>query len=417
MLSTKAALGQRSNFLITEMSAGRLTRSATNRQSQPPVSNSVASISKPKKRSKPPQKEGDAECLPDAHYGVLSTPPSKKVRLSVPSLPPATPTPALVGLMSGLHSSGDIDDPLPTHSLASRPAEPHITNAPLKTPSGSRLTAYPADEADASPSKTGKPYPTTTTGRLLDEACAHLIAVEPKLKPVIEKHHCQIFTLEGLAEEIDPFRSLASGIMAQQVSGAAASSIKKKFIGLFNQAPTEAEGEVEWRFPTPSQVAACEVEFLRKAGLSGRKAEYIKGLAEKFAGGELSAKMLIDASYEEVLEKLTAVRGLGKWSVEMFACFALKRMDVFSTGDLGVQRGMAALMGKDVKKLKAKGGGKWKYMSEADMLAYSEKFAPYRYVLHYGQSRYWLWLTFGRSLFMWYMWRVEDVNVEAIQNS
>lgn len=119
---------------------------------------------------------------------------------------------------------------------------------------------------------------------------------------------------------------------------------------------------------------------LRTAGLSERKAEYIYGLAEKFANGDLSTEMLLEASYEEVLEKLIAVRGLGKWSVEMFACFGLKRLDVFSTGDLGVQRGMAALTGRDVGKLKAKGGGKWKYMNEKDMLEMSEKFAPYRYV-------------------------------------
>ncbi|KAK4955419.1 3-methyladenine DNA glycosylase [Elasticomyces elasticus] len=109
--------------------------------------------------------------------------------------------------------------------------------------------------------------------------------------------------------------------------------------------------------------------------------------------------MLVGASDEEVLEKLTAVRGLGRWSVEMFSLFGLKRTDVFSTGDLGVQRGMAAHMGRDVKKLKAKGGGKWKYMSEKDMLEHSAKFAPYR------------------SLFMWYMWRVEDVDVSAIQDA
>ena len=66
--------------------------------------------------------------------------------------------------------------------------------------------------------------------------------------------------------------------------------------------------------------------------------------------------------------------------MEMFATFGLKRMDILSTGDLGVQRGMAAYLGKDVSKLKAKGGGKWKYMSEQDMVAYSEKFAPYRLV-------------------------------------
>ena len=120
-----------------------------------------------------------------------------------------------------------------------------------------------------------------------------------------------------------------------------------------------------------------EIPDLRTAGLSQRKAEYIKGLAEKFASGELSAKMLIEASDEEVMEKLIAVRGLGRWSVEMFACFALKRMDIFSTGDLGVQRGMARYVGRDVTKLKAK-SGKWKYMSEEEMLRIANKFVPFR---------------------------------------
>jgi DNA-3-methyladenine glycosylase II len=91
------------------------------------------------------------------------------------------------------------------------------------------------------------------------------------------------------------------------------------------------------KFPTPQEVAKCDLPTLRTAGLSQRKAEYIQGLAEKFANGELSAQMLARASDEELVEKLTAVRGLGRWSVEMFACFALKRIDVFSTGDLGVQ--------------------------------------------------------------------------------
>jgi DNA-3-methyladenine glycosylase II len=103
----------------------------------------------------------------------------------------------------------------------------------------------------------------------------------------------------------------------------------------------------------------------------------VHGLAQKFHSGELTTEMLFNASYEEVLEELIKVRGLGKWSVEMFACFGLKRMDVFSTGDLGVQRGMAALVGRDVGKLKSK-GGKWKYMSEKEMEEIAEKFKPYR---------------------------------------
>ena len=136
-------------------------------------------------------------------------------------------------------------------------------------------------------------------------------------------------------------------------------------------------------FPTPSQVCGSDIATLRTAGLSQRKAEYIYGLGEKFQSGEITTSMLFNASYEEVLEELIKVRGLGKWSVEMFACFALKRMDVFSTGDLGVQRGMAAFKGRDVSKLK-NGKGKWKYMSEKEMEETAEKFRPYRYVQRFN---------------------------------
>ena len=101
--------------------------------------------------------------------------------------------------------------------------------------------------------------------------------------------------------------------MAQQVSGAAASSIKSKFIALFGDTDYMMNGQAR-SFPTPTQVAGSTVPFLRQAGLSARKAEYIKGLADKFASGELNAAMLFGASDEEILEKLTAVRGLGKWS-------------------------------------------------------------------------------------------------------
>jgi len=191
-----------------------------------------------------------------------------------------------------------------------------------------------------------------------------------------------------------PFRSLASGIISQQVSGAAAKSIKAKFVSLFNTDQPDASLHT---FPTPSQVCGKTIEVLRTAGLSQRKAEYILGLAEKFHSKELTTEMLFNASYEEVLESLIKVRGLGKWSVEMFACFGLKRMDVFSTGDLGVQRGMAAFMGRDVSKLKAK-GGKWKYMSEKEMEEIAERFRPYR------------------SVFMWLMWRVEDVDITTFES-
>lgn len=102
----------------------------------------------------------------------------------------------------------------------------------------------------------------------------------------------------------------------------------------------------------------------------------------------------------------------------MFLVFALKRLDILSTGDLGVQRGMAAYAGKDIAKLKAKGGGKWKYMSEQDMLDISAKFAPYRYGFFPSTSVLWrvFRLTGSRSIYMWYMWRIEEVDVDAMQN-
>ncbi|KAL8382949.1 hypothetical protein RB595_006627 [Gaeumannomyces hyphopodioides] len=344
-------------------------------------------------------------------------PPKKKKRRAAPAVaaaspaaaePPATPTPSAVGLIS---EPQERPSRRQQHPAVARVANPRATNAALLSPETSRVvvSARPPIE-DLSPVKrpaaaaNGKPPTATTTANILDEACAHLIRVDARMRPLVEAHRCHIFSPEGLAEEIDPFESLCSGIISQQVSGAAARSIKAKFVALFSPPPpsgddtTVAATEPPRRFPQPSQVAAASVERLRTAGLSQRKAEYVQGLAEKFASGELSAAALADAPYDEVIARLTAVRGLGLWSAEMFACFGLKRMDVFSLGDLGIQRGMAAFVGRDVAKLKAAGkGGKWKYMNETDMRELSDRFKPYR------------------SLFMWYMWRVEETDVSTME--
>ncbi|RYP93038.1 hypothetical protein DL770_000912 [Monosporascus sp. CRB-9-2] len=336
--------------------------------------------------------------------------------------PPATPTPSSAKLIAepAVTTNGGATTPK-QHPAVSRLADPNRTNAPLLSPETSRLVTAGSPSLPSSPSKASQPRAaaaTTTTANILEEACAHLIRVDPRMKPLIDAHPCRIFSPEGLAEQIDPFESLCSGIISQQVSGAAAKAIKRRFVELFSSPRDDddhhqGEGDEsrggnamidddaaaekkKTRFPHPSQVAACPIDRLRSAGLSQRKAEYVRGLAEKFGSGELSARLLADAPYEEVLARLTAVRGLGQWSVEMFACFALKRMDVFSLGDLGVQRGMAAFLGRDVARLKSK-GGKWKYMSEAEMREVSERFAPYR------------------SLFMWYMWRVEETDVSTME--
>lgn len=326
---------------------------------------------------------------------------------------PATPTPGAMSLTAEGARSDGLTLQKPRHAAVSRLADPSRTNALLRSPKTSRIIA-PKESVKPTAAAAAATSGTTTTANILEEACAHLIKVDPRMKPLIEKHHCHIFSPEGLAEQIDPFESLASSIISQQVSGAAAKTIKARFVALFddedsssssssgNNGPSDSSTGSEAaagrrRFPRPSQVAATSIERLRTAGLSQRKAEYVRGLAEKFATGELTAQMLADAPYEELLERLTAVRGLGRWTVEMFACFALKRMDVFSLGDLGVQRGMAAFVGRDVAKLKAKGGGKWKYMSEQEMKEISDRFRPYR------------------SVFMWYMWRVEQTDISTLE--
>ncbi|POS74364.1 HhH-GPD superfamily base excision DNA repair protein [Diaporthe helianthi] len=327
--------------------------------------------------------EHEHEAQPAGPPATPKRPAKKTAASSLPSAPTATPSAVRLIAEPAATTALSTPEPKPPRAVAHL-AGPDLTNASLLSPETSRVVSYNP----------------TTTANVLEEACAHLIKVEPRIEPLITAHHCRIFSPAGLADKIDPFESLASGIISQQVSGAAAKAIKTRFIDLFDHA-SAADATTTTatnKFPTPSQVAAATIEKLRSAGLSQRKAEYIQGLAAKFAAGELTAGWLADAPYEEVLERLIAVRGLGRWSVEMFACFGLKRMDVFSTGDLGVQRGMAAFAGRDVSKLKAKGGGnKWKYMSEREMIEMAAPFSPYR------------------SLFMWYMWRVEETDISTLE--
>ena len=256
-----------------------------------------------KKQSKPISDDDDVDSTTPVH--PPSTPPAKRKRISPPAQVHTTPPSSVIayGTLNDLDHSSDVSHPKPP----SRPAEPHATNATLKTPGGSRLIPFSKEIVDSSPVKAGLKQPTTTTEQLLEQACAHLINIDPRMSPLIERYYCRTFSPEGLAEVIDPFESLCSGIISQQVSGAAAKSIKNKFIDLFNQRPEGDDIPSDRLFPNPTQIVNCNIPLLRSAGLSERKAEYIKGLAEKFHSGALSAKMLLKASDEEILEKLVTL--------------------------------------------------------------------------------------------------------------
>jgi DNA-3-methyladenine glycosylase II len=101
------------------------------------------------------------------------------------------------------------------------------------------------------------------------------------------------------------------------------------------------------RTPQPSEILATEPERLRSAGLSGRKVEYIRDLAAHVDSGELELDRLEELSDDEVIAEITAVRGLGRWSADMFLIFFLERPDVLPVGDLGVRRAAQAVYGLD----------------------------------------------------------------------
>lgn len=125
----------------------------------------------------------------------------------------------------------------------------------------------------------------------------------------------------------DAYGALLRTIVGQQLSTKAARTIHERVLALF-----------DGRTPTPEQLLAVDEAELRGAGLSGRKVTYIRDLARHVLDGELELDRLDELGDEEVIEEIVAVRGLGRWSAEMFMIFHLERPDVTSAGDLGLRR-------------------------------------------------------------------------------
>jgi len=131
------------------------------------------------------------------------------------------------------------------------------------------------------------------------------------------------------------FWLLASAIIAQQVSGAAARTINGRVRALH---PKE-------RYPSPAAILATSPQALRAAGVSRQKARYLLALAEAFERGGLKGVRFSRLSDEEIIERLTAVVGIGRWTAEMFLIFSMRRRDVFPVDDLGIRKGMEKLFG------------------------------------------------------------------------
>jgi DNA-3-methyladenine glycosylase II len=125
----------------------------------------------------------------------------------------------------------------------------------------------------------------------------------------------------------DHFGALAESIMYQQLAGAAAAAIHRRFVALF-------DGHL-----TPEAVLALPEASLRGAGLSGSKAASIRDLAQKVADGTVPLERIGRLSDEDVIQRLSVVRGIGRWTAEMFLIFQLRRLDVWPVDDYGVRQG------------------------------------------------------------------------------
>jgi DNA-3-methyladenine glycosylase II len=134
----------------------------------------------------------------------------------------------------------------------------------------------------------------------------------------------------------DAYGALLRAIVGQQVSAKAAATIFDRVLAI-------SGGSV----PTAKELLEVDAAELRRAGLSGRKVEYLKDLAAKVESGELELDRLGEMSDDEIVAELTAVRGLGVWTAHMFLIFHLERPDVLPVGDLGVRNAMAAAYGLD----------------------------------------------------------------------
>jgi DNA-3-methyladenine glycosylase II len=125
----------------------------------------------------------------------------------------------------------------------------------------------------------------------------------------------------------DPWAVLVRAVVGQQLSAKAAATIFARLTEPYRDG-----------MPTPEELLAADEKDLRAAGLSGRKVEYLRDLARHVAEGELELESLAAMSDEEVIEEITAVRGFGRWTAEMFLIFHLGRPDVLPLGDLGIRR-------------------------------------------------------------------------------
>jgi DNA-3-methyladenine glycosylase II len=200
----------------------------------------------------------------------------------------------------------------------------------------------------------------------LKVARAHLARRDRTLARVMrEIGPCEL----EIAARQSPYEAIFKSVVYQQLNGNAAASIHARVLKLFGSR----------RCPRPARVAETSVDQLRTAGLSRSKAEALRDLARHALDGEVPTRSKVEKlSDEEIVEKLTAIRGVGRWTVEMFLIFTLGRPDVLPLGDYGIKKGFARSFGRRI------------LPKPKELAEHGERWRPYR------------------SVASWYLWRATD---------
>ena len=200
---------------------------------------------------------------------------------------------------------------------------------------------------------------------------AHLSTADPVLARVIAAHGPCTLRAD---RSISPFQHLAHAIAHQQLNGTAARTIFGRFVALYG-----ADGS----FPSPHEVLATPIESVRAAGFSGSKVAALRDLAQKTIDGVVpQLETLLTLDDAAIIERLTAVRGIGPWTVQMMLMFQLGRPDVLPVDDFGVRQGFQLAYGLR------------KMPTPRALHAYGVRWAPYR------------------SAAAWYLWRAVDLHRE-----
>ncbi len=188
----------------------------------------------------------------------------------------------------------------------------------------------------------------------------HLSTHDQVLKKIIASYDGEALSIRG-----DAFYTLARSIAGQQISVKAADSIWARF-------------EKAAKKITPASIQKLDVQTMRACGFSASKAAYMHALAEHFVANRKLIARWPEMEDEAIIDELTTIKGIGRWSAEMFLIFALGRPDVFPVLDIGLQKAVA---------LHYHGGQR---LTPKPLLAYGERWRPYR------------------SVATWYLWRALD---------